>query len=250
MFSFNVLETESGCASSLNTVADPQLGPLADNGGDTQTMAITADSPAYNAGDSPGYFFNCPATDQRGYARPQGASCDVGAFEVDYVDIGLEMSVQPDYPWPGGPITYTIAFNNNSSSEIITGIALTDTLSAGIISTTVLTAPDVGVVLTYTPASTYAWAISDLAPGQGGVITVSGMVDNLGIGAIISNTATITGSEDAANFANNTQTLSSLLCYQTAITVTNANDSGPGSLRQAITDLCEGGTITFDNDTY
>jgi hypothetical protein len=32
------------------------------------------------------------------------------------------------------------------------------------------------------------------------------------------------------------------------ITVTNANDSGSGSLRQAITDICEGGTIDFDND--
>lgn len=34
-----------------------------------------------------------------------------------------------------------------------------------------------------------------------------------------------------------------------AITVTNANDSGAGSLRQAIADLCDGGTITF-NDSY
>lgn len=33
-----------------------------------------------------------------------------------------------------------------------------------------------------------------------------------------------------------------------ALTVTNANDSGPGSLRQAIVDVCEGGVITFDND--
>ncbi len=33
-----------------------------------------------------------------------------------------------------------------------------------------------------------------------------------------------------------------------AITVTNDDDSGPGSLRQAIADLCLGGTITFDSD--
>jgi len=33
-----------------------------------------------------------------------------------------------------------------------------------------------------------------------------------------------------------------------AITVTNNADSGAGSLRQAITNVCSGGTITFDND--
>ena len=33
----------------------------------------------------------------------------------------------------------------------------------------------------------------------------------------------------------------------TNITVLNTNDAGPGSLRQAIVDLCPGGTITFTN---
>ncbi|MBI4926457.1 MAG: choice-of-anchor D domain-containing protein [Anaerolineae bacterium] len=33
-----------------------------------------------------------------------------------------------------------------------------------------------------------------------------------------------------------------------AITVTNANTSGPGSLTQAVENLCAGGTITFDGD--
>ena len=32
----------------------------------------------------------------------------------------------------------------------------------------------------------------------------------------------------------------------TTITVTNGNDSGPGSLRQAIVDAQDGGTINFD----
>lgn len=55
---------------------DPYLQPLANNGGPTQTMAITADSPARDAGAA------CPATDQRGVTRPQLAACDLGAFEV------------------------------------------------------------------------------------------------------------------------------------------------------------------------
>jgi predicted outer membrane repeat protein len=62
---------------SLSNI-DPKLGPLAANGGPTQTMALLPGSPAINAGADPG----CPATDQRGVARPQGAHCDIGAYEA------------------------------------------------------------------------------------------------------------------------------------------------------------------------
>jgi hypothetical protein len=61
---------------SLNKT-DPLLGPLADYGGPTPTMALLAGSPALDAAD-PAF---CPATDQRGIARPFGAGCDIGAFE-------------------------------------------------------------------------------------------------------------------------------------------------------------------------
>jgi VCBS repeat-containing protein len=57
---------------------DPQLGPLQDNGGPTPTMALAASSPPVDAGDDA----NCSATDQRGISRPQGAHCDIGAFEL------------------------------------------------------------------------------------------------------------------------------------------------------------------------
>jgi hypothetical protein len=58
---------------------DPMLGPLADNGGGTMTHALLPGSPAIDAGDPNG----CPATDQRGVARPQGSGCDIGAFEYE-----------------------------------------------------------------------------------------------------------------------------------------------------------------------
>jgi predicted outer membrane repeat protein len=66
----------TGPGDQINT--DPKLGPLADNGGPTQTMALQAGSPAIDAGTNTG----CPATDQRGVTRPQGAACDIGAYEV------------------------------------------------------------------------------------------------------------------------------------------------------------------------
>jgi hypothetical protein len=62
--------------SFMNT--DPLLGPLADNGGPTPTMALLPASPAVNGGDSK----SCPPTDQRGVGRPQLGGCDIGAFEL------------------------------------------------------------------------------------------------------------------------------------------------------------------------
>ena len=63
---------------------DPLLGPLADNGGPTDTHLLLAGSPAIDAGDN----FSCTLQDQRGVARPQDgdgdgmAHCDLGAVEV------------------------------------------------------------------------------------------------------------------------------------------------------------------------
>jgi CSLREA domain-containing protein len=55
--------------------ADPQLLPLANNGGPTDTMGLAATSPAINAGDPAA----CPPLDQRGVGRL--GACDIGAFE-------------------------------------------------------------------------------------------------------------------------------------------------------------------------
>jgi len=56
---------------------DPLLGPLADNGGYTETMALLPGSPAIDAG-----IICMVGTDQRGVARPIGLGCDIGAYEA------------------------------------------------------------------------------------------------------------------------------------------------------------------------
>ncbi len=61
---------------------NPQLGPLANNGGPTLTMALLHGSPALATGDDallrPPY--NLP-TDQRGFPRNAGAHVNIGAFQ-------------------------------------------------------------------------------------------------------------------------------------------------------------------------
>lgn len=65
--------------SCVGKYGKPSLGQLQDNGGATQTIALAPDSAAINlALDA-----NCLATDQRGFARPQGKHCDSGAFELE-----------------------------------------------------------------------------------------------------------------------------------------------------------------------
>lgn len=78
------------------TGVDPLLQPLADNGGPTETMALGPRSPALDAVPSTGAA--CPATDQRGVRRPQGAACDIGAFET-------EVPAQTTPPPSGGTLS-------------------------------------------------------------------------------------------------------------------------------------------------
>jgi hypothetical protein len=62
-----------------NPVIDPRLGPLANHGGPTQTLALLRSSPAIGHADDS----QAPATDQRGHQRTDhfGLATDIGAFE-------------------------------------------------------------------------------------------------------------------------------------------------------------------------
>lgn len=67
----------AGEGDIVNT--DPLLGPLADNGGPTQTHALQLGSPALDVVESP-YQHN----DQRGFPRPMFGAGDIGAYEKGF----------------------------------------------------------------------------------------------------------------------------------------------------------------------
>ena len=90
---YNIVGEDTGCTVTLTTgdqvgtaaaPIDPGLGPLNDNGGPTPTHALLETSPALDAGNpappSPGGP-SCAPADQRGIPRPEGAACDIGAYE-------------------------------------------------------------------------------------------------------------------------------------------------------------------------
>ena len=77
-FTPGVTDVVPGAAVMLNNI----LSPLANNGGPTLTHALVTGSPAVDASPANG---DCQPTDQRGITRPQGAACDIGAFEFTAV---------------------------------------------------------------------------------------------------------------------------------------------------------------------
>jgi CSLREA domain-containing protein len=92
---YNLVEDTTGCTFTPDatdiTGSDPALDPLDDYGGDTETHRLQDGSPALNVIPSGtngcGTTYN---TDQRGVSRPQGTSCDIGAYEKDqanYVEL-------------------------------------------------------------------------------------------------------------------------------------------------------------------
>jgi hypothetical protein len=77
-----------------DVVADPLVGPLASNGGPTQTRALLTGSPALDLVPPGTLECNQDLTeDQRAEARPQGPNCDAGAYEsVVLTDTALPSS--------------------------------------------------------------------------------------------------------------------------------------------------------------
>jgi hypothetical protein len=78
------ISSDGSCnfSTSLNNT-EPVLGPLADYGGPTPTIALLEGSPAIDGGVDdlgPGSEI-IPKTDQRGHTRPFGTHVDSGAFE-------------------------------------------------------------------------------------------------------------------------------------------------------------------------
>ncbi len=106
------LDSDGSClkgdASSDKVGVNPLLEPPADNGGSVLTDALQPGSPAIDAGTDTG----CPASDARGVSRPQGASCDMGAFEFAAAQLALGASA-PANAATGAPITYTLKTTDN-----------------------------------------------------------------------------------------------------------------------------------------
>ncbi len=118
---YNHIEDASGAIftplSNDTTGTDPQLGPLQYNGGPTPTQLPLYGSPVINtiSSGSSGCGTDI-TTDQRGFPRPSGASCDKGS---------AERTAYPAGPWSlSGTVKTTTGMPIRNAAVTISGGAL------------------------------------------------------------------------------------------------------------------------------
>lgn len=185
----------AGAGDLSNT--DPLLGVLANNGGPTQTRALSATSLAIDAGNNT----TCAATDQRGAARPfpVGGNCDIGAFEFrPPVDLAITNSDGAVCAEQGDVLSYTITVRNKSTEDA-SGVTVTDVLPGGV--TYVSATPDAGSCSFSN--GTVSCGLGILIAGTSVGITLKVKADTV---QRVNNTATVTLNELDTNLADNTAT--------------------------------------------
>ena len=108
---------------------DPDLGPLADNGGTTETQAPGPTSPALDRIPLDTFVDGvilCPGTDQRGVARPQAVGCDIGSVEP--VLPAAITSADRATATVGSPFSFTVTTSGTPAPKL----SMTGTLPKGI----------------------------------------------------------------------------------------------------------------------
>ncbi len=176
---------------------DPLLDPagLQNNGGPTQTIALLPGSPATDA--IPPGVNGCGTTittDQRGVTRPQGAGCDIGAFEVvpPGADLSITKSGAPNPVVSGDRLTYTLTVTNNGPQDA-TAVTLTDPLPDNVHFNSVASTQGTCLRSTTKPkpkGGTVTCSLGNLANGASATITIAVTTTTPGT---LTNTATVYG---------------------------------------------------------
>lgn len=201
---FSLIETPGTASINDNGgnlfSVDPQLGPLANNGGPTETHLPAATSPAVNAGDAA--FAPPPTTDQRGLARVAGGRIDMGSVELA--------------PAAPGTIQFQVALSSVNEPAGVATVTLTRTGGAdGAVQVTIATTDATATSpADYTgTGGTVAWADQDTAdktfnvtivndalvePNEDFLLVISNPTGGAALGATITHVVTIV-SEDQPN---------------------------------------------------
>ncbi len=239
----NNLVEDGGCEVSLN--GDPNLGPLQDNGGPTMTHALLMPSPALDNGDNA----TCLAIDQRGIARPIDGNgdgivtCDIGAFEAPVGPPSPNIGIWSNNTFiSDGDTTPSLDNNTDFGSTPVTGGIITRTFiisNNGVANLLLTGSPRVLITGHTTDFSVTIPPTTPINPGSNTTFQVT--FDPVTIGLRYA-TLSIANNDLDSNVYN--FDIQGLSCPAT-VTVTNSGDSGIGTLRQALTDVCNNGTINF-----
>jgi uncharacterized repeat protein (TIGR01451 family) len=140
---YNLIGDETGCEFTAwqasdqvggngSPVIDPLVDPLADNGGATPTHALKSGSPAVDAGSCTDIGGATVSYDQRLVDRPQGAACDIGAYEAEpSLFIAKTAAPGSDVPYHG-TVSYTIILTNSGAGDALS-VDVADVLPAHVV---------------------------------------------------------------------------------------------------------------------
>ncbi|MBC1222617.1 CSLREA domain-containing protein [Nostoc sp. UCD121] len=225
--------TTSTLVGTTATPIDPKLGSLQNNGGATFTHALLADSPALNAGNN-SLVPPDVTTDQRsaGFDRLSDVAVDIGAYEVQPSII----ITPPDNPNPLVPTISIIATDNiadensgNSGTYRISRSNSSGALTVNFSANGNASIADYNLSVSGKPVNGNSIVIAN---GQSYVdITLTPVND---IQAEAAENLTLSLAADSAYQIDNVNYTATVAIAANDLVVTNTNDSGDGSLRQAI----------------
>jgi uncharacterized repeat protein (TIGR01451 family) len=113
----------------------------------------------------------------------------MAAFAVPLANLGIAKSVVPGTAAPGDAITYTLVFSN-TGDILAHHVVITDRVPISVTVASLQVASSVEI--TATGSINYVWQVQDLDAGEGGVITITGMLSNsLPGGNVFTNSAEI-----------------------------------------------------------
>ncbi len=207
-------------------VIDAKLGPLANNGGPTQTCALLAGSPAIDTGSNPASL----AYDQRGsgYPRVSGAQADMGAYEsTPSAAAPTVTAISPATGSTAGGTTVTITGTNLAGATAVKFGSVAATIQSNTATQIVVTSPvgaagTVDVTVTTangTSATSSADQFTYTAAAQMPTVTaISPTSGSTAGGTIVTITGTNLAGATAVKFGNFAATIQSITATQIVVT--------------------------------
>lgn len=127
-----------------------------------------------------------------------GGAYDEAQVTLTSADLSIVKSVLPT-TIPGGAITYTLVFSN-AGDGTATGVVITDSVPVSVTGASVSSS---GASITPRGGTRYVWNVANLAQGEGGIVTITGVLSEPLVAGTFTNTAIITTTTADVDTTNN-----------------------------------------------
>jgi uncharacterized repeat protein (TIGR01451 family) len=208
------------------------VGAMAPSESDTLTITATVDPGT--GGTTITNTASLTGSDQAD-SNPANDS-DSADITIPSVDLAVAKTVDDGLPHEGDTVTYTVDVQNLGPDDA-TGVEVTDLLPAGV--TYQSDTPSAG---SYDDSSG-VWTVGDLANGAAGTLTITASVDAGTAGSTITNTASLTGSDQADSNPANDSDSADVVVRSVDLAVTKSVDNGAPAVGDDVTY-----TVTLTND--